>query len=71
VTVDPKTLPEDGPCVGCGATLRARLGEPGTRISYHPAPLCEHLLTALDKIGIPRPAPGQGFVFTDDQGQRD
>ena len=64
--LDPKTLPEDGPCVGCGAMMRARLGPPGTRIAYHPAPVCEHMLAKIRELGIKTPEPGQSFVYTDD-----
>ena len=66
--LDPKTLPADRRCVGCGAMMRSRHGAPGTRVTYHPAPLCEHLLTALDELGIPRPAAHEGLVFTDEKG---
>lgn len=64
--LDPKTLPEDGPCVGCGAMMRARHGPPGTRIAYHPAPVCEHVLAKIRQLGYQLPAPGQGFIYTDD-----
>jgi hypothetical protein len=63
-TIDPSTLPVERPCMGCGATLRARLGEPGTRIMFHPAPLCHHLLAKLASMGF-APNPAEGFVFSD------
>jgi hypothetical protein len=66
-TVDPSTLPVGLPCIGCGAMMRARLGEPGTRIMFHPAPLCSHLLSKLSSMGFARPDPADGLVFTDEK----
>lgn len=64
--IDPATLPPLAPCVGCGATMRARLdGGPGARIMYHPAPLCPHILVKMAELGLTAPEPGRGYAFTD------
>jgi hypothetical protein len=65
-TINPTTLPEAWPCVGCGARLRARLGAPGTNIMFHPAPLCAHLLVKLASMGIESPDPTSGYIFNDE-----
>lgn len=64
-TFDPSTLPLRAPCAGCGAPMRARLGAPGTRIMFHPAPLCSHLLAKLAAMGLKQPDPDGGYLFTD------
>jgi len=64
-TIDPAELPEAAPCVGCGAMMRARLGAPGTRLMFHPAPLCAHLLSKLTSMGFESPDPMSGYLFGD------
>lgn len=61
---NPADLPDTELCIGCGATLRVLRGAPGTRAMFHPAPLCERLLSKLRAIGHSPPLDG-GYLVTD------
>lgn len=67
--IDPATLPIVARCKGCDAPMRARLGEPGTRIMWHPPPLCSHLLSKLASMGLELPDPTGGYAFSDGKRQ--
>jgi hypothetical protein len=56
-------LPDELPCVGCGASIRFSAEAPtGSRAMHHPAPVCEHLRSMLQSMGIPEPPAGEAFL---------
>lgn len=56
------------PCVGCGAATRYRDGAPGTRAVYHPAPVCSHMVSLMQTMGLAPPPAGLGIMFEDSRG---